>query len=176
VLCTPYTARLSSGIVSRSKGHEDTLSVAVYQILILAVVVPIAADTMARIAAGFVRAEQVPNANVLGDVHTARQHPPQSVNPYMLTVECIEPMPAIEERTHPQLTAVLLSFEVSEELANIDRISEPQFHLLVGRGHLLFELLVLNTSNYRPLRVVFVRWMLLIGPATFGNARRIGNG
>jgi hypothetical protein len=139
----PYTARLSSGIVSGSERHEDTLSVAVYQILILAVVVPIAADTMARIAAGFVRAEQVPNANVIGDISTARQHPPQSVNPYMLTVECIEPMPAIEERTHPQLTAVFLNLEVPEKLECMVPVSEPQFHVLVCRCHLLFELLVL---------------------------------
>jgi hypothetical protein len=129
--------------VSGSERHEDTLSVAVYQILILAVVVPIAADTMARIAAGFVRAEQVSDADVVRQVCLTPNDPPQSVNPYMLSVECIEPMPAIEERTHPQLTAVLLSLEVPEELANIDRISEPQFHLLVSRGHLLFEFLVL---------------------------------
>jgi len=96
-LCTPYTARLSSGIVSGSERHRE----AVQPHLVFPVVYPIPAYQMGRIAAGFVSTCPVSDADVIGNIHTASPYPPQPVNPYMLTVECIEPMPAIEERTHP---------------------------------------------------------------------------
>lgn len=129
------TTRLTPGIVSGSERHEDTLSVSVYQILILTVLAPSPSYKMGRIAAGFVRAEQVPNANVLGDVDTARQHPPQSVNPYMPTVERIETMPRVEERPHPQLAPVLPNLEVTEKPARMVPVSKPQFDLFECRSH-----------------------------------------
>jgi len=103
--------------------------------LIFSVVDPVPANQMSGIAAGFVFTRPVPDADVIGDIHAAPQYPPQAVNAYMGTVECIEPMPPVKERTPPQLAPVLLNIEVAEEFASIGGISKPQFAVFDCRRH-----------------------------------------
>lgn len=113
---TPYTPRLPSRVVSGSKGHVPTLKVTIEVHLIVAVVVPIAADTMARIATLRVVAHHMSQADFSRQVSTTTQEPSQTVDSAILSIESVASVPTLEEWPTPKLTPVVVQIKVAEEL------------------------------------------------------------
>jgi hypothetical protein len=99
--------------VSRPKGHVPTLKVTIEVHLIVAVVVPIAADTMAGVAAGWVVTHHMPQADVRRQVCSATPYPSHTVDSAIFSIESVASMPRLEERATPQLTPVLLQIKVA---------------------------------------------------------------
>lgn len=140
---TSFTPRLPSRVVSGSKGHVPTLKVAIEVHLIVAVVVPIAADTMAGVAAGWVVTHHMPQADVRRQVRSTTQQPSDAVDPAILSVKSVASMATLEEWPTPELTSTpvgaIAQVKVAQECEQFFTVSEPQLRVFECWSHCLSQ-------------------------------------